>query len=409
MINRRFCYYPISAYFALVIVTMKPLSALLLALCAVLPAYSQQSLYKEALPELVSSAHARIEVGFADLKKKLDDTTFLHYFSNRNFYEMQLDETSKLYKARSYDRLQKQVSYWNEYIDRDLAEPADMPSARRAELIERLESERLDTGPVTEPVTTAFKKFIEAYTLYQRKVWMRKVTDSSKLVTELYLTRLDELQQEIDRSKVKSKLQSISGTLRSIRRYQDVVDFSVLSKSLLATLKSARPYLDDEFFYQFTLKQKINANWKPENVVDFGTAMFEALVSGNQKAYARHFLSFSDAQEIYSKKIADYNQQHYDQALEQALASFKQVTTRLQQEGIVPGTIQQVSDYVSDDYMNSITAEQRKTYPLKYDIYILFESPKGRYLLTLNEVDNSSLKHKIRHLSTLELTKAEGL
>ncbi|MEJ0033780.1 MAG: hypothetical protein WDO15_27120 [Bacteroidota bacterium] len=111
-------------------------------------------------------------------------------------------------------------------------------------------------------------------------------------------------------------------------------------------------------------------------------ALFKAIVDGDQKAYSKHLLSFKDAKEIYDKKDPNYFQPQYDEAHKQALASFVQVTGQLKQEGITPGKMLQVSDYPSNNYMNTITVDQRKTYPTKYDIYILFDSPKGHYILT---------------------------
>lgn len=377
---------------------------LLLVLCSVFSGYTQHTLYKDALPDLTSSAHARIASGFLILKNKLDDSTYMQYASYRHFYVSQLKEVMKLYTERSYDRLQYQLNFWNKSIDQDLGNQADMPSIRREQLIARMDIANLDSGQLT----ASFQEFIKAYTLYQRKVWMRKKNDSTELVTQLYMNRLNLVQEEINRSPEKNKLGDVMGTLRSVKVYQELVDFSFNIRLLIETLKSSKQYLDDEFFYQLTLKEKVNANWKPENIVDLGESLFDAVVSGNQKSYTKHFLSFSEANEIYKKKNANYSQEHYDRAFEQAITTYKQVVGQMKQDNIIPGKIVLVSDYLSNEYMNSITTEQRKTYPTKYDVYILFDSSNGRYLLTLNGVDNSSLKQKVKHLSTLELTRVEG-
>jgi hypothetical protein len=373
---------------------------LLAFICPSFPTYSQQPLYKEGLPSMVHLAHSAIETGFSNISRKLDDSTFMQYASYRFSYQSTLDETLTLYKQRDYDRLQKQMTYWVESIQKDLGEPADMPSARKAELIEAMEVQRLDTGPVM----TAFEKFIEAYTLYQKKVWMRKVTDSTKIVTEYYIGKLNALQAEIDKSKVKKDLEGLSGRLHRVQVYQDLADFSVIVKGLLGTINSSKPYLDDENFYQMTLLQKVNAKWKPENVVDFGNTVFEAVKTNNLKGYSKYFLSYAEAEGMYRKSFAGFNQEYYTRMLEQARASFQEVIDKLKNEGIMPGTVELISDYKSLSYMNTITNEQRKSDPMNYDIYIVFGSAKGKYLLTLKEVENNSVKQKVKHLSVLDLT-----
>ncbi|MEJ0033781.1 MAG: hypothetical protein WDO15_27125 [Bacteroidota bacterium] len=78
---------------------------------------------------------------------------------------------------------------------------------------------------------------------------------------------MKELRQEIDKSKWKSQMKNVSAVLDNIKSYQETVEFSYFFKLLFETVKTTRPYLSDEKYFQLTLKDKVNAKWKTESVV----------------------------------------------------------------------------------------------------------------------------------------------
>jgi hypothetical protein len=373
--------------------------SLLLCVSALIYGQAQDLLYKDQLPALATRAHNDIQAGFAQLQSKFADTMFLQYASYRSNYEWRHNELTSLYKARNFDRLLRQADYWFEITQRDLGDEREMPSTRKANMTGIMEYQRLNDAAVTK----AFDTFMEAYTLFQKKVWMRKVHDSTKVVTNLYLTRLEELQQAINRSKDKDRLGNLEGNLTAVRNWDQLASLSVEVRSLVEKIKSTRHYLEDEGFYNLTLEQKLKAGWKPENIVAFGNSVLQAIKEGNQKGFSKLLLSYDDAERIYKAKYPAFDQQVYADLRLKAENSFKDVIAALAKEGLNPGDAELICDYTSLDYMNNITVSQRTTYGPTYDVYIVFPSAKGKYLLTVKEVHNASPKEKVRHLSQLDL------